>query len=181
VQGLSEFLKHAKVGNSPQVRSAAVRCLAKLSPRQPVLLDRLLLLATVEKVPSVRLSIMEALLDGPAQLIAKLPELSMSNATNIHRVETMWEFLNEGSAYDIRCRYAMASVYVAMFGEGVPACMRFDCAECGFVASEICAVPSSEQMATLRASKKVRQDPEKYPLVTATFCLSSTAFRSVDC
>ena len=163
------------------MRSAAVRCLAKLSPRQPVLLDRLLLLATVEKVPSVRLSIMEALLDGPAQLIAKLPELSMSNATNIHRVETMWEFLNEGSAYDIRCRYAMASVYVAMFGEGVPACMRFDCAECGFVASEICAVPSSEQMATLRASKKVRQDPEKYPLVTATFCLSSTAFRSVDC
>jgi hypothetical protein len=59
--------------------------------------------------------------------------------------------------------------------------MRFDCAECGFVASEICAVPSSEQMATLRASKKVHRIPENCLVLTAAFRLSRAAFRNIAC
>ena len=121
---LQVFLSHAKVGQSTQVRCAALESLAALTATQPNLLLHLLKLLAVEQIARVRHALLQALLNGPAALVRVRRLVDAPSQFNIDVVNTLWAFLNEGSSCDVRSRFLAASLYTVLFGDGHPECMR---------------------------------------------------------
>jgi transcription initiation factor TFIID subunit 2 len=148
---LAPFLQHAKAGQSPDVRCAAFRCIARMAPQQPSLLRLLFNVVKTEPFFSVRHGIIDSLLDGPAHRMRTLGSLNAPTAANISAVEMLWEVLNEHSAWDIRQRYSAATLYHTLLGTEVPECMRYDCPELEFHANEVLPVPSAQELSRLRA------------------------------
>jgi len=147
---LQIFLRHAKVGQSTEVRCAAVQCLAGMSALQPALLLPLLRLLALEQVARVRHALLNAMLDSAAALIRKRKVLDAPTEENIAVVNALWSFLNQGSAYDVRSRFLAASLYTLMVGEGHPQCMLRD----ERYALRLSALPSERELESLRYDAK---------------------------
>ena len=147
---LQLFLRHAKVGQSTQVRCGAVQCLARMSAMQPALLLPLLRLLALEQVARVRHALLRAMLDGPAALIRKRKVLDAPTQENIAVVNALWGFLNEGSSYDVRSRFLAASLYTLLLGEGHPECMRVH----ESYGQRLSTLPSERELESLRYDAK---------------------------
>jgi len=147
---LDLFLRHAKIGQSTQVRCAALSCLAAMTPVQPALILPLLRLLALEQVARVRHSLLNAMLAGPAALLRSRKQLDVPSPYNIQVVNALWSYMNEGSAFDVRSRFLAASLYSLMLGEGHPECMLTD----GVYAAKLRPLPSESELDTLRFDPK---------------------------
>jgi len=156
---LDFFLRHAKVGQSTQVRCAAVECLAAMTPVRGGLLLPLLRLLAVEHVALVRHALLKALLAGPAALVRSRQLLDAPSPCNIAVVNSLWTYMNEGSAYDVRSRFLAASLYTALVGQGHPECMRRD----PIYADKLRDLPSDRELDALRYDPKRQSLKVKIP------------------